>query len=93
MQGGVDLSGRVRLARGLAHSSRTGTDRERQLRVRLVLFANPSGKARFLRTAAVRDDGLPRTTAGTGVFQTAKVVVDILRLIAELQPPPVTSTA
>jgi len=34
-----------------------------------------------------------RERPGTGVFQTAKVVVDILRLIAELQPPPVTSTA
>jgi len=35
----------------------------------------------------------PKTTAGKGVFQMAKVVADILRLIAELRPPPVTSTA
>jgi len=35
----------------------------------------------------------PKTTAGKGVFQMAKVVADILRLVAELWPPPVTSTA
>jgi hypothetical protein len=34
----------------------------------------------------------PKTTAGKGVFRMAKVVADILRLIAELRPP-VTSTA
>jgi len=34
----------------------------------------------------------PKTTAGKAVFQTAKVVADILRPIAEL-PPPLTSTA
>ena len=31
-----------------------------------------------------------KTTAGKGVVQMAKVVADILRLIAELRPPPVT---
>ncbi len=35
----------------------------------------------------------PKTTAGKVVFQMAKVVAGILRLIAELRPPPVTSSA
>ena len=35
----------------------------------------------------------PKTSAGKGVFQMAKVVADILRLVAKLRPPPVTSTA
>ncbi len=35
----------------------------------------------------------PKTIAGKGVFQMAKVVAGILRLIGELRPPPVTSTA
>ena len=47
---------------------------------------NPSVKLPFALTG-------PKTTAGKGVFQMAKVVADILPLIAELRPPPVTSTA
>jgi hypothetical protein len=35
----------------------------------------------------------PKTTAGKGEFQMAKPVADVLRLVAELGPPPVTSTA
>jgi hypothetical protein len=35
----------------------------------------------------------PKTTAGKGVFKMARIVADILRLIAELRPPLVTSTA
>jgi hypothetical protein len=35
----------------------------------------------------------PTTTAGKAVFQMEMVVADIFRLIAELRPPPVTSTA
>ena len=35
----------------------------------------------------------PKTSAGKGVFQMAKVVADILRLVAKLRPPPVTSGA
>jgi len=35
----------------------------------------------------------PKTTAGKAVIQMAKIVADIFRLIAELRPPPVTSTA
>jgi hypothetical protein len=43
--------------------------------------------------AAVRDDGPENNRAGKGVFQMAKVVAGILRLIADLRPSPVTSTA
>jgi hypothetical protein len=35
----------------------------------------------------------PQTTAGKGMFQMSKIVADILRLIAELRPPPFTTTA
>jgi hypothetical protein len=42
--------------------------------------------------AAVRVDGR-ENNRGLGRVQMAKVVADILRLIAELRLPPVTSTA
>jgi len=51
-----------------------------------------SSDGRNRRKAAVRDDR-PETTAGKAVLQIAKVVAHIVRLIAELRPPPVTSTA
>jgi hypothetical protein len=62
-------------------------------------FGARLGNARFLRKADGRVDVKlpfamtgPKTTAGKGVFRMAKVVADILRLIAELRPPLVTST-
>ncbi len=55
-------------------------------RLQRAAVRNPSVKLPFALTG-------PKTTAGKGVFQMAKVVADILPLIAELRPPPVTSTA
>ena len=47
---------------------------------------NPSVKLPFAMTG-------PKTTAGKAVFQMERVVADILRLITELRPPLVRSTA